>query len=82
VREWKRTISKREYIEWVEYFRQQPFDDFHRFHRPAALVASAMARFEHADIEIPKMLEFLQPKIQVDLSPADLDAAWTTFVSI
>lgn len=28
-------------MSWREYYRLFPFDDLHRFHRPAALVASA-----------------------------------------
>lgn len=43
VAEWKRVMSRNEFSAWCEYYLSHPFDDFHRFHRPAALVASSMA---------------------------------------
>lgn len=41
--ELQQRMSQREFSGWVHFFRQQPFDDLHRFHRPAALVAAAMS---------------------------------------
>lgn len=41
VAEWKGVMTLDEFAAWVEYFRLQPFDDLHRYHRPAALVSSA-----------------------------------------
>lgn len=32
----------REYLSWVEFYRLFPFDDHHRFHRPAVLVAQTL----------------------------------------
>ena len=28
-----------EFARWIEFYKDFPFDDFHRFHRPAALIA-------------------------------------------
>lgn len=35
-------MTQAEFEGWRAYFRQHPFDDFHRFHRPAAMVARAL----------------------------------------
>lgn len=35
------TITEDELLAWKEYYRLWPFDDYTRFHRPAALIASA-----------------------------------------
>ena len=32
-----------EFQAWVEFYKQNPFDDYHRFYRPAALVAMSMS---------------------------------------
>jgi len=50
-------MSRAEFVAWGEFYAQQPFSDFHRFHRPAALVANAMGGGD-----IAKRLEWLQPK--------------------
>ena len=31
-----------EFLAWREFFRLYPFDDLHRYHRPAALVAGLL----------------------------------------
>lgn len=36
----KQTLTNKEYLDWVAYYKSYPFDDFHRFHRPAALLVS------------------------------------------
>jgi hypothetical protein len=33
-------MTQTEYLSWIEFYRLYPFDDLHRYHRPAALVAS------------------------------------------
>ena len=53
---------------WRHYYRLFPFDDAHRFHRPAALVAARMGGdgFE-------KDLQFLHPEPFVgDFTDADM----------
>ena len=32
-------MSHREFQSWKRYYRSRPFDDLHRFHRPAAVMA-------------------------------------------
>lgn len=38
-----------EFQAWVEFYLLHPFDDLHRYHRPAALVASGLAGGKVAD---------------------------------
>lgn len=49
-----------EYRAWADFFVLYPFDDFHRYHRPAALVSASMG---HGDLmpAINSRLKFLQP---------------------
>jgi len=38
-------MPQAEFVAWREFYRAYPFDDFHRIHRPAAVIArSAGAR--------------------------------------
>jgi len=61
-------MSQREFNQWIEFFKLYPFDDFHRFHRPAALVGASMG----ANPE--KALEWLQPDpVLSDFSIADIN---------
>lgn len=32
-----------EFCDWVAFYLEHPFDDEHRYHRPAALIAQSMA---------------------------------------
>lgn len=34
-------MSEAEFQDWVDYFTAHPFDDYHRYHRPAALIATS-----------------------------------------
>ena len=47
--ELKRTLKQREFLAWIEFYKQQPFDDMHRYHRPAALITSAMSAIKTDD---------------------------------
>lgn len=49
-------MTQAEFTDWCDFFALYPFDDFHRFHRPAALVSIGMAGGE-----IAERLEWLQP---------------------
>lgn len=42
VAEWRDTITAEEFAAWVAFYRLHPFDDHHRYYRPAALVARSM----------------------------------------
>lgn len=71
--EWKAAISHREFLAWAEFYRHWPFDDLHRHHRPAALVAASNGGGTAAE-----MLEWLQPEPVPDgMSQADLNTLKT-----
>jgi len=55
---------------WIAFYRAHPFDDYHRFHRPAALVAYSS---RSGPSGIDSLLEWLapQPKPQ-GLSESDM----------
>lgn len=56
------TLLTEEEIEyWREFYRLYPFDDLHRFHRPAALVFSASAG-KGASQAFTNALDVLSPK--------------------
>jgi hypothetical protein len=50
-------MSQSEFQRWIQFYREQPFDDFHRYHRPAALVSVSLAGGD-----IKERLEWLQPE--------------------
>ena len=63
------SMSEVEFRRWCEYYRAFPFDDFHRYHRPAALVAQSMSGGD-----IKQKLQWLQPEDVPDgLNDADLN---------
>ncbi|PZQ09941.1 hypothetical protein [Pseudoxanthomonas winnipegensis] len=51
-------MTEEEFSDWLDFYALYPFDDFHRYYRPAAVVAGAMSGdakvFDHR-------LEFMQP---------------------
>lgn len=52
---------------WIEFYKLYPFDDFHRYQRPAAFIRSGMAGSYEAG------LDFLAPEpTMVGLSAADV----------
>lgn len=61
-------MTRPEFLAWIEFYRLFPFDDLHRFHRPAALVSQS---FSGGDIQ--SRLDWLQPDARnADLEDADL----------
>lgn len=54
----------------MEFFKLHPFDDFSRFHRPAALIAHSMAG-EDVDVLLG-WLSNEKPAAKSSLSDADL----------
>ena len=56
VSEWQQTMSEPEFRAWVAYYRDSPFDDAHRYYRPAALISQSMAGGD-----IKQKMEWLQP---------------------
>lgn len=68
VSEWRAVITPAEFQAWIEVYRQAPFDDYHRFHRPAALVARSFAGGE-----IQPLLDWLQSDRATEgMSDADM----------
>lgn len=48
-------MSQVEFDRWIEFYRFHPFDDMHRYHRPAALLAARNG------VDIQKALDYLHP---------------------
>ena len=51
-------MTEEEFQDWLDFYAMYPFDDFHRIHRPAALVSVSMAGGGDAFAD---RLEVLQP---------------------
>jgi len=49
-------MSRAEFLAWGAFYRLFPFDDLHRYYRPAAMIASAMGGGSTSD-----RVEWLQP---------------------
>lgn len=61
-------MSQKEFNQWCEFYRSNPFDDMHRFHRPAALVAGSLGG---GDIQM--RLDWLMPPVSDnEYSQADM----------
>jgi hypothetical protein len=68
IAELRATMPMPEFLEWVEFYRLFPFDDFHRFHRPAALIAQSLGGGD-----IQPRLDWLQPDRSTEgMSDADM----------
>lgn len=51
-----------EFLEWVEFYKLYPFDDLHRIHRPAALIATAGVEPAKRMRAIDLAIDWLQPE--------------------
>lgn len=64
-------MSYSEFLRWFDFYQMNPFDDLHRYHRPAALVASSMC-----GEEVDKLVQWLHPdyaeQAESEYSEADL----------
>lgn len=59
-------MSQVEFERWKHFYERFPFDDVHRYQRPAALMAKAAA----PGSEMPKLLEWLgRPLVQAPMDP-------------
>jgi hypothetical protein len=68
VRELKQAMGLREFQDWMAYYRDYPFDDAHRYYRPAALISQSM---DGGDIK--QKIEWLQPEpVPEGINEADL----------
>ncbi len=61
-------MSQAEFLAWAEFYRNFPFDDKHRYHRPAALVATSMGGGD-----VQANLDWLQPPPDDGRSQSDRD---------
>lgn len=59
VAEWQRAMTIEEFKDWMEFYERHPFDDFNRYHRPAALVAQSMTGGGAEALQ--EKLDWLQP---------------------
>lgn len=50
-------MTQAEYLSWVDFYRLAPFDDLHRYHRPAAMISVSMSGGS-----VEERLQWLQPE--------------------
>jgi hypothetical protein len=56
-------------LQWIDFYRLYPFDDYHRFYRPAALIAGSLGGGD-----LQTRLDWLQPEpVSSKFSAADLN---------
>ena len=70
--ELKQVMTQVEFERWQAFYMRHPFDDHHRYHRPAVLVAQSMAGGD-----VKQKFEFLTPPVETveevgGLSSADV----------
>lgn len=68
VAELQSVMTQNEFNSWLEFYQMQPFDDLHRYYRPAALIARS---FSGGDVT--EMLNWLQPQQTEDSRYSDAD---------
>lgn len=66
--EWRKAMTEDEFLDWCVFYQDQPFDDLHRFHRPAALIAGSLGGGD-----MQERLDWLQPPPDDGLTNADRD---------
>jgi hypothetical protein len=64
-------MTQPEFLEWVEFYKLYPFDDYHRYFRPAALIAGAFGG--NTQDALDARLNWLQPTPTTGYSEADLN---------
>lgn len=55
-------MTRREFRCWWEFYQRWPFDDLHRFHRPAATIAAVPAGDKFSEA-FNSFVEHLQPTV-------------------
>lgn len=53
-------MTRTEFLAWIQFYQRWPFDDLHRIHRPAALIAGAMG-----GEDMQKLIDYLAPPVRV-----------------
>jgi len=62
-------MSHAEFERWVQFYKEHPFDDLHRYHRPAALISVSIAGGDIKD-----RLNYLHPEpLPEGMSMADVN---------
>jgi hypothetical protein len=61
-------MTQPEFLGWVEFFKLHPFDDYSRYYRPAALVASSMTGAEPSEL-----LDWLERRPSPKAKYSDVD---------
>lgn len=61
-------MSRVEFQRWMDFYEHAPFDDLHRYHRPAALVSQSLAGGK-----IDERLEWLEDDRSQDMGDADMN---------
>ncbi len=61
IAELQSAMSQREFERWKHFYERFPFDDVHRYQRPAALIAKTMTK-----TEMPQLLDWLGRPLVVD----------------
>lgn len=65
-------MTNNEFSEWIAFYRDFPFDDYNRFHRPASFIATSNFT-RNRDSGISDALEWLQPaQVNHDFNEVDL----------
>lgn len=72
-------MSRVEFESWVAFYELHPFDDLHRYHRPAAMVASSLGGGSITDrlawlAPEPAAPDYLDPEQYSDADRRTLDA--------
>jgi hypothetical protein len=64
-------MSAAEFLRWREFYKLFPFDDYHHFYRPAAMITKAVYEAGERKVDLNDLLEFLSPDRSQELSDAD-----------
>ena len=63
-------MSQAEFQRWFDFYKLYPFDDLHRYHRPAALISRSMS-----GADIGELLEWLQPREVIEAAESGYSEA-------
>jgi hypothetical protein len=66
-------MSQAEFLAWRRFYRHFPFDDLHRFHRPAAVLACSHPAIAEPDEVYERRLRFLAPGFDAASGVTDAD---------
>jgi hypothetical protein len=74
VEEWQNVVSNREFRDWIAFYKAFPFDDHHRYHRPASLIVSQGNQDRlQASLEFLDINSVVSPELNIEgLSEADM----------